>query len=254
MSQVRGAKASSRFAARQQGFSDKHLFITICLVALAAGVALWWFGQHRAATTAGSTGMTQKSAPQSKFQSLLVYPKPKAIVDFSLTEYNRDAAGAVTSVPFTPADLTGRWRMLFFGFSTCPDICPTTLTDLKALAKTLGPQMPELMFISIDPERDNPETLREYVDFFAPDIRTISSSDIPALTRFAAQIGAVFGKVPNTDPSSYSMDHSASLYLIDPSGALVGLIRPPHNMGFIAADLRAFLPTIAAPAITGITP
>ena len=62
--------------------------------------------------------------------------------------------------------------MLFFGFSTCPDICPTTLTDLKALAKTLGPQMTELMFISIDPEHDNPETLREYVDFFAPDIIT----------------------------------------------------------------------------------
>lgn len=254
MSQSRGAKPVSPFATRQRGFSDKRLFSTIFAVALAAGIALWWFGQRQAANTSISTGMTQQSPMQGQFQSLLLYPKPKAIVDFTLSEYQRDPTGAITSAPFTSANLTGRWRMLFFGFTTCPDICPTTLTDLKALAKSLGPQMPELMFVSIDPERDNPETLREYVDFFAPDIRTISSSDVPALTSFAAQIGAVFGKVPNADASSYSMDHSASLYLVDPNGALVGLIRPPHNMGFIAADLRAYLPVATTTAIKGNMP
>ena len=230
MHPLRGVNFAPSFASRQRGrqrgYSDKPLFIGIFVLAIVAGLLLWWFGQRPA-----------------DYTTLLLYPKPKPIVEYALTEYRRNAGGELISTPLTPAQMTGRWRMLFFGFTTCPDICPTTLTDLKGLAKTLGPQMPELIFVSIDPERDNPETLRDYVDFFAPNIRTISSADIPALTHFSAQLGAVFGKVPNEDGSSYTMDHSASLYLLDPNGALVGLIRPPHDMKAIAADLRAYLPT-----------
>ncbi len=238
----------SRQRGRQRGYSDKPLFFGIFAIALAVGILLWWLGQRQANTSSVNTGKTQQASPQGKWQSLLVYPKPKAILEFALTEYQRTESGELISTPLTPANLNGRWRMLFFGFTTCPDICPTTLADLKGLAKTLGPQMPELMFVSVDPERDTPQTLRDYVDFFSPDIRTVSSADITALTTFAAQLGAVFGKVPNEDASSYTMDHSASLYLLDPNGALVGLIRPPHDMKAIAADLRAYLPSQLPPA------
>jgi protein SCO1 len=219
-----------------RGYSDRAMFIGIFLAALVLGLALWGF---RYAQNSGTSSV-------SALQTVLLYPKPKTLAPFQLDELQRQGS-EVRSQAFDNSALHGKWRLLFFGFTTCPDICPTTLSDLKSLSKQLGPQAPELVFVSVDPERDKPLVLRDYVDFFDPAIRSVSSSDLDKLTRFASELGALFVKVEDAAQNGYTIDHSASLFLINPQGQLAGLIRPPLQIDRIAQDLRSMIQTSGAP-------
>jgi protein SCO1 len=219
-----------------RGYSDRAMFIGIFLAALVLGLALWGF---RYAQNSGTSSV-------SALQTVLLYPKPKTLAPFQLDELQRQGS-EVRSQAFDNSALQGKWRLLFFGFTTCPDICPTTLSDLKSLSKQLGPQAPELVFVSVDPERDKPMVLRDYVDFFDPAIRSVSSSDLDKLTRFASELGALFVKVEDAAQKGYTIDHSASLFLINPQGQLAGLIRPPLQIDRIAQDLRSMIQTSGAP-------
>ena len=131
------------------------------------------------------------------------------------------------------------------GLHLLPDVCPTTLGDLaqaqkqwEALPETLRPR---LVFISVDPERDTPARLGEYVHAFHKDTLA-ATADVPSLERFATSLGFVFQKVPgkhfDENPEDYTVEHSASLAVLDPQGRLAGLIRPPFNAPAIARDLQ----------------
>ena len=121
----------------------------------------------------------------------------------------------------TPEDFRGRFQLLTFGYTFCPDICPTTLVDMAGILKQLGERAERLqaIFISVDPERDTPQQLKTYTAFF--DARILGLSGSPELVKRAAQNYKVrYAKVypSDGDKSHYSVDHSAGMYLLGPDG------------------------------------
>lgn len=138
--------------------------------------------------------------------------------------------------------LKGRWSLLFFGYTHCPDICPTTLTSLRLLARQLQ-QTPDyykntqIVFISVDPGRDSLPHLKKYVSYFHPDFlaATGKKTQIDTLAR---QLGAVYMFDGDTNTDDYIVNHSASIALIDPQGRWVARFNPPHKASKMADDFR----------------
>ena len=199
----------------------------ILVAALAAGLGLLAAWQ-----LFGRGGETK--APQLEAVTLL--PQPRELPAFNL----RQSDGS----PLIPGELAGHWTLVFLGFTFCPDVCPTTLTEL-AQAQKQWEAMPEstrprVLFVSVDPERDTPGKTGEYAHAFHPDTLA-ATADVPALEKFATSLGFVFMKAPGANfehnPQDYSVDHSAHIAVLDPQGRLAGLIRPPLQPQAIAADL-----------------
>lgn len=148
-----------------------------------------------------------------------------------------------------PGELKGHWTLVFLGFTHCPDVCPTTLAQLAGAQKqwTALPEAtrPRVLFVSVDPERDNPDAIGEYAHAFHHDTLA-ATADIPALESFARSLSMVFAKVPapaGAPADQYSMDHSASLAVLDPQGRLTGFITPPFDPRDIATDMTALSET-----------
>lgn len=168
--------------------------------------------------------------------SIIFYPTPRPLPDFSLSQSD--------GTRLIPGELRGHWTLVFLGFTSCPDVCPTTLSEL-ALAQKQWESIPEslrprVVFVSVDPERDTPARLGEYAHAFHKDTLA-ATADVPSLERFATPLGLVFQKAPgkhfDRNPDDYSMDHSASIAVLDPEGRLAGLMRPPFDPKLIASDL-----------------
>jgi protein SCO1/2 len=126
--------------------------------------------------------------------------------------------------PVTEKDYLGQPVAMFFGFTNCPDICPTTLLRLTELMKELGPASDKLqvVLVSVDPERDTPEVLKSYLAQFDPRFSALTGT--PAqLAAFAKGYRFIYKKVP-LDSGSYTMDHSAGVYLYDANGGFVGTL------------------------------
>lgn len=122
---------------------------------------------------------------------------------------------------------SGQWSLVFFGFTTCPDICPTTLGVLAEAVKEL-PEPPQVVMVTVDPERDTPERLRNYVPAFNPSFRGFVGS-FDETVSLAEQLNVAFGKIPGDQPGTYTMDHTASIVLISPEGRYAGFIKAPHR-------------------------
>ena len=201
----------------------------ILVAALAAGLGLLAAWQ-----LFGRGGETK--APQLEAVTLL--PQPRELPAFNLRQSD--------GTPLVAGELAGHWTLVFLGFTFCPDVCPTTLTEL-AQAQKQWEAMPEstrprVLFVSVDPERDTPGKTGEYAHAFHPDTLA-ATADVPTLENFARSLGFVFMKVPGQgyeqNPNDYSMDHSSAIAVLDPQGQLAGLIRPPFQPKAIAADMRA---------------
>ena len=171
---------------------------------------------------------------QPALQSGTLLATPRSIGDFSLTGDDGQ--------PFTRGNLIGRWNLIFTGFTHCPDVCPTTLSLLKSTVSRLGPgsERLQVVFLSVDPERDTPTALAQYVHYFNPRFRAATAANAE-LDRLAPQLGFVYAKVPGPTPDSYTMDHSAALILINPRGELAGYFTPPFAAETLAADLQSLL-------------
>lgn len=165
-------------------------------------------------------------------QSGTLLQQPRALAEFSATDQD--------GRPFTRDSLTGHWTLIFPGFTSCPDVCPTTLAMLKNVVAQLGPDAASLrvVFLSVDPERDTPERLKQYVQYFDPGF-TAAVTPEPELQRLAQMLGVAYAKVPGATPEAYTMDHSAALILIDPQARIAGYMTPPFDAARLAADLRA---------------
>jgi len=157
--------------------------------------------------------------------------QPRAIEAFQLS----DTAGA----PFDNARLQGHWSLVFAGFTYCPDVCPSTLAMLKGLKGKLdAAQTPlQVVFVSVDPQRDTPDKLDRYVHYFSPEFVGITGSEAE-LEKLARSMSLVFAKVPGSTPDSYTMDHSAALVLINPQAQVAGYFLPPHHVDALSADLQ----------------
>lgn len=177
----------------------------------------------------------EPASPWASVTSAVMYPQPRPLPDFSLRQSDGTA--------LVPGELKGHWTLVFIGFLSCPDVCPTTLAELAQAQKQWAsiPEglRPRLLFVSVDPERDSPPRVGEYAHAFHKDTLA-ATADVPELERFATALGFVFQKVPGKhfeqNPNDYSMDHSAGIAVLDPQGRLAGLIRPPFQPQAIAAD------------------
>jgi protein SCO1 len=160
-----------------------------------------------------------------------VLPTPKALGAFELVD---DRGAKVTA-----QDFSGRWSFVYFGYTYCPDVCPLTLVELADVKKRLAERTPGadvgVYFVSVDPQRDSPKRLHEYVPYFDPDFHGLTG-DVADITALANAAGAVFFVPPGQDEKTYLVSHSSSIALIDPSGALRAVFTAPHDAGQVAAD------------------
>ncbi len=197
---------------------NRALLIAVAsLGALAAGLLA-----GRLLDTAGPEGpVTQRAT---------VLDVPRALPAFSLVA---DDGGALD------ADrLKGNWTLVFFGFTHCPDICPTTLaTVARAIDDVPAGERPQVLLVSVDPERDTPEKLDTYLGYFDPAFLG-ATGDLDAIEAFATSVGAVFMHTPD-DGGGYTVDHSAALFLLDPQVRLAAVFSAPHSAQEIGPDLSA---------------
>lgn len=200
----------------------KLLLLAIAIVAGAAGLLL-------------SRSLHQGGEPAPALEHGTWLEPARALPPFTLLDTDEKSFGH--------AQLQGRWNVLFFGFATCPDVCPTTLAVLaqtrKALADLPAERQPRVIFVTVDPQRDTPAILRTYLQFFDPGFIGLSGepAQIDALTR---GLGTPFA-ARQLDNGSITFDHSAALFVVDPRGRLRALFSGPHAQDALAADLRKVL-------------
>ncbi len=160
---------------------------------------------------------------------VILLPTPRELIVDGLTT-DGDAA-------FTSQSLAGSWTLLFFGFTNCPDVCPTTMAELGQAKRELTQKAPEVarqmrvVLVTVDPERDDAQTLRQYVRAFSPDFIGVSGSR-ESLAGFATQVNVAFGKVPDGE-GGYTVDHSGNIVIVNPHGHYAGFIKLPHKASTI---------------------
>ena len=191
----------------------------IVIAAFAAAFGLWF----------GARIFGTQAPPQ--LEATLVYPTPRALPDFQLSRSDGKL--------LTLADWKGRWTIAFFGYTNCPDVCPTTLAAFKQTWALLGKaglqDKVRFDFISVDPARDTPAQLARYVGFFSKDFVAATGTDAE-LTRITHALGLVYMR-EKSDDGNYTVDHSASAVVIDPQGREYGLVKPPLDAAKLARDL-----------------
>jgi protein SCO1/2 len=198
--------------------SPRNIFVAVVLaVALAAGLAV----------------ATWLSAPAEP-KTALVLPKSNALPEFQLLDPLGNTVSRETFLD--------QWSLVFFGFTHCPDICPLTLQTLAAAQRELaaaGQQpLPQIVLISVDPERDTPQLIGQYVAHFGDGNLGVTGS-LDELQKLTSALGIYFQKQPG-DGESYAVDHSAAVLLINPNGEFHALFSGPH----VAADYVHDLPLI----------
>ena len=194
-------------------------FVLVAVIGAVGGAVAWKTVQ-------------QASTPPEQ-PALLVLPEPRDIPDFALVDQDGAAFG--------PERLRDAWSLLFFGFTHCPDVCPGALFDLQKLGERLdGGDFEEpyrVVFFSVDPERDTPERLKDYTAYFDPDFLAVTG-DHEELLPLTRSLGIAY-RIEEHDPgaAAYSVDHSASILLVNPDGRLHGVFPAPHDVPAMVAEL-----------------
>lgn len=132
--------------------------------------------------------------------------------------------------PFTNDDLNGNWTLMFFGYTHCPDICPTTMNVLAEAKKKSVGYFPRVAFISVDPQRDTVDLLGGYVHYFDPEFIGVTG-DEKMIQALALQASVLYMKVPGEsgNENDYLVDHSSSILLVNPEGQLAAFLKAPHT-------------------------
>ena len=195
------------------------IIIAVAVAAIAGGIIV-------------SSNLMQRTLDLREAQ---LFPQPRLVDEFQL----ETAAGE----PFTRENLEGQWSLLFAGFTNCPDICPDTLAVLAQSMRELDQigreDKPQVIFLSVDPARDQGEHLADYVEWFHADFIGVTGEE-PELERFTRQLGLVyFLDEPDEDSGFYNVDHSASILIIDPEGRLRGRFGPAVTSEDVTADVFA---------------
>jgi len=205
---------------KKAGFRLLALAVLVGVLSAAAGVSLW---------------KVMQGPPAPSDRSIALLPQPRVVADFVLV----DDQGQ----PFSLENLRGHWSLLFFGFTNCPDVCPSALYDLNLVSENLEaagdgkPPDVRVVFVSVDPERDTPEKMSQYLSYFNPGFTGVTG-DPAQLEPLAMQLGIAF-RIEEHEPGAerYDVFHSASFLLINPEGRLHGVFGAPHDAGKISRDL-----------------
>ena len=170
---------------------------------------------------------------EMKANGLYLLKTPRKFEDFSLVDHRGDA--------FTPERLQGVWTLVFFGFTYCPDICPTTMTFLNEFVGELeGTEVEDtrVVMISVDPARDTVEQLASYVPYFNPDFTGVTGEFLD-IHRFATSLNTPFRKVPGQTGVDDQVDHSANVVLINPRGDYHGFFKAPLDLAKMKVTYRS---------------
>jgi protein SCO1 len=199
--------------------TKRSSFLLVALAALAAAVLGFWLA-----------GRIDTSGPKLVGGTWLA--RPRAVDPFTLT----DQLGQ----PFTMAALQGKPSLVFFGFTHCPDVCPTTLATLAQVRKTAAVNGLQVIFVSLDPLRDTPKAVGAYVRAFDPAFVGVTGAP-QAIDKMAANFGVATARVelPGGD---YTIDHSAALFLLDTHGRIACIFTPPFDSRQLARDLQSAAP------------
>jgi len=197
----------------------------LLVAALCAGLAGFWLARE-----------LDRGAPQLASGTWL--PQSKTVSEFELT----DSSGR----PFTRRDLAGAPTLVFFGFTHCPDVCPTTLQKLAQVRRRAAVAGLRVLFISVDPQRDTPPVLGVYVHAFDPQFQGLTG-DPRTIAGLAANFGVAVNRVelPGGD---YTMDHSAVVFLLDESARIVAVFTPPFDVAALSKDLARAAPSLGGRA------
>jgi len=214
--EAKSVRIASRAETRDTMKPNTALIVVIGLVALAVGI----FAGNRL----GGRG------PAPGIQGA-IFAETQPIPEFQLVDHS--------GVPLTPNRLQGKWTFLYFGYTFCPDVCPTTLQSLGAMQRQLAEDDAdtdtEYLFISVDPERDTTDRLARYTPFFGD--RFVGATGSPeSLLALTSALGVIYAKVEGDDPDNYLVDHTSSVLLINPKGELQAVMSAPHTPAQMARD------------------
>ena len=172
------------------------------------------------------------SLAETRANGLFLFDTPRDPGEFSLIDHHGS--------PFTREDLIDQWTLIFFGFTHCPDICPTTMAELAELkAQLVGTEASDarVVMLSVDPARDTPERLAQYAQYFHSDFIGVTG-DFTDILSFAQRLNAPFRKVSEPD-GAYQMEHSANVMLMNPRGDYHGFFRAPLDIPKMRVTLRS---------------
>ena len=209
--------------------STKVLFLIIALLAIIAGI----YVQGSTKNSYNKNSYNKAEAELPPFEKTVILPVPRAIKAATFTDHN--------GLAFGPERFKNKWSIVFFGFTNCPDICPSTLRILKDVKQQVAEaglwDGYQVVMVSVDPERDTPEKLGAYVPFFDAEFVGVTAA-LDVTREFAKSVGALFIKRENDrNDEWYDVDHSASLILVNPQGEWAGAITAPHRTEQITSDL-----------------
>lgn len=221
--------------------NQKNITAVVAVVALIVGVYVAIV--IAPPDVAGENAATATKSNQYTTQYMQRYPQPRVLSDVMLIDHNQQ--------PFTKQNFENKWSLLFVGYTYCPDICPTTLADLNNaypdIVKTAGDAPLQVVFLSVDPKRDSPERLYEYMNFFNENF-VGATGEHKQLFPFVRSMGMMYSMTESTDNPNYLVDHSASVVVINPQAQVIGRFKPQHSPGSVpisdTQQIIADLPSI----------
>jgi protein SCO1/2 len=174
-------------------------------------------------------------SPKPEFKNIDITGASGFGSDFSLLD--------VDGKTRTLADFKGKVVVMFFGYTQCPDVCPTTLTEMQQTMVLLGPQADkvQVLFVTVDPARDTAAILKQYVPSFDPRFIGLRPADEAALEKVTKDFKIYYKKVPGLSPGFYTIDHTAGSYVFDPEGHLRLYIKHAQGPETLAHDLKELL-------------
>lgn len=199
--------------------SSVRIAVTVICILLGVGMG-YWISQSRSA---------------QDVQTAMLYPTPQELPEFSLVDTDGAAVDATS--------FRDHWSLVFFGFTNCPDVCPTTLQILSTARRTLKEDgvdpLPRIVLVSVDPERDTVDRLSAYVSGFGDGIVGLTGS-LAAVETLTQGLNIFFQKV-DLDNGGYTVDHSSVIMVVNPSGKLIGLFSAPHTVDALVQDYEALI-------------
>ncbi|MDO6445399.1 SCO family protein [Colwellia sp. 1_MG-2023] len=186
---------------------NKLLIAIVAVISIATGFLLY-----------------QKSFNLAQPEHSLFYQTPRTIKPFAMVDHQ--------GTTFANEQLIGKWSWVFFGYTSCPDVCPTTLQELNFVYDELKAinENAQVLLVSVDPQRDTVEKLAQYIAYFNQEFKALTA-DHSVLFPFARNLGLMYAISDEKRDDNYLVDHSASIVLINPEGKIAAIFKPEHELG-----------------------
>ena len=205
--------------------TQKTVFILVALIALVLGLTI----------NKVLSGKGQGDPTALIDAGIILLPQSRNLPNVTMTDQD--------GKPVMVNELKDKWSLLFFGYTFCPDICPTTLAQLRQIKSELPPEAVaklQIILVSVDPNRDTPKQLKQYLGYFDPQFTGLTPSSIEDIQKLANAVSIPFIPADTSKPN-YTVDHSGNLAVIGPDGTHCGFIRAPLNNAKLVAQLPVML-------------